>query len=93
MTAAEIARVVRSGTVTAGAIVAGTLARITAADPELNAFTAVFAERALARARTVDAEIAAGGDPGPLAGVPFAAKNLFDVAGVVTRAGAKVTAR
>lgn len=92
MTAAEIASAVRSGTTSARAVVAEALARIAAADGELNAFTATFAERALARADAVDAAVANGTEPGPLAGVPFAAKNLFDVAGVVTRAGAKVTA-
>ena len=75
----------------ARAVTVEALARIAAHDPELNAFTAVFADRALARAAAIDAAIAAGSDPGSLAGVPFAAKNLFDVAGVVTRAGAKVT--
>jgi aspartyl-tRNA(Asn)/glutamyl-tRNA(Gln) amidotransferase subunit A len=93
MTAAEIARAVRAGTRTAQAVVAGTLARIAEHDGRLNAFTAVFAERAAQRAASIDAAVSAGRDPGPLAGVPFAAKNLFDVAGVVTRAGAKVTAR
>jgi aspartyl-tRNA(Asn)/glutamyl-tRNA(Gln) amidotransferase subunit A len=92
MTALEIAAAVRAKTTTAAAQVELALARIAAHDGKLNAFTAVFAERARATAARVDATIAAGGDPGPLAGVPFGAKNLFDVAGVVTRAGAKVTA-
>jgi aspartyl-tRNA(Asn)/glutamyl-tRNA(Gln) amidotransferase subunit A len=92
VTAAEIAAQVRGRSASARSIVASTLTRIGERNPALNAFTAVFAERALARADALDAELAAGRDPGPLAGVPFAAKNLFDVAGVVTRAGAKVTA-
>jgi aspartyl-tRNA(Asn)/glutamyl-tRNA(Gln) amidotransferase subunit A len=46
----------------------------------LNAFTDVTAERALARARAIDRVRGQGGSPGPLAGVPFAVKNLFDVA-------------
>lgn len=92
MTAAGIAARVRGGATTAQAVAQGALARIAALDPELNAFTSVFAERAARQAAAVDAAVAAGRDPGPLAGVPFAAKNLFDVAGVVTRAGAKVTA-
>ncbi len=91
MTAVEIARAVRGRTSSARSIVAAALERIAVCDPELNAFTEVFAERALARADSIDAALAAGDDPGPLAGVPFAAKNLLDVAGVVTRAGAKVT--
>jgi AtzE family amidohydrolase len=66
------------------------LARIAAGDPGVNAFTAVFADRAEADAARVDAAVAAGRDPGPLAGVPFAVKNLFDVAGVVTVAGSRI---
>jgi AtzE family amidohydrolase len=91
MTASEIARAVRDGSMSARTIVERTLAQIAAVDPGLLAFTATFPDRALARADQIDAQRAAGRDPGPLAGVPFAAKNLFDVAGVITRAGAKVT--
>jgi aspartyl-tRNA(Asn)/glutamyl-tRNA(Gln) amidotransferase subunit A len=92
VTAGEIARQVRDRSTTARAVVEAALARIVEVDRRLLAFTEVFAERAVAHAARIDAGIAAGRDPGPLAGVPFAAKNLFDVAGVVTRAGAKVTA-
>jgi AtzE family amidohydrolase len=92
LTAEEIAGAVHAGSMSARESVASTLARIDAAEPQLNAFTDIFAERALARAEVIDAAIAIGTDPGPLAGVPFAVKNLFDVAGIVTRAGAKVTA-
>jgi len=91
VTATETAAAVRSGASSALAAADAALAAIAAHDGVLNAFTAVFAERARVTAARVDATIAAGGDPGPLAGVPFAAKNLFDVAGVVTRAGAKLT--
>jgi len=63
------------------------LARIAARDPDVNAFTRVLTEQARAAAAAVDATIAAGGDPGPLAGLPFAVKNLFDVAGLTTLAG------
>ena len=66
------------------------LARIAAHDPVLNSFTDVVADRARARARAIDAAIAAGKNPGPLAGVPFAVKNLFDVKGLPTRAGSKI---
>ena len=68
------------------------LSRIETDDPRLGAFTAVTAERALAEAAQVDAVVAAGGDPGPLAGVPFAVKNLFDIAGLPTLAGSKINA-
>src|SRR3954471_7249328 len=66
------------------------LARIAAHNPVLNCFTDVVADRARARARAIDAAIAAGKNPGPLAGVPFAVKNLFDVQGLSTRAGSKI---
>ena len=67
-----------------------TLARIAKHDPVLNSFTDITAERARAKARAVDAAIAAGQKVGPLAGVPFAVKNLFDVKGLSTRAGSKI---
>jgi aspartyl-tRNA(Asn)/glutamyl-tRNA(Gln) amidotransferase subunit A len=66
------------------------LARIAKHDGVLNSFTDVTAERARARARAVDTAIAAGLTVGPLAGVPFAVKNLFDVEGLPTRAGSKI---
>ena len=68
------------------------LARIATHGPAVNAFTCVLAEQARADADRVDATIAAGGDPGPLAGMPFAVKNLFDVAGLTTLAGSKINA-
>jgi aspartyl-tRNA(Asn)/glutamyl-tRNA(Gln) amidotransferase subunit A len=66
------------------------LARIARHDAVLNSFTDVTADRARAKARAVDAAVAAGKDPGPLAGVPFGVKNLFDVQGLSTRAGSKI---
>ncbi|QRG05062.1 AtzE family amidohydrolase [Xanthobacter dioxanivorans] len=89
-TAAEIAAAVSSGTVTARAVIEAVLARIAAVDPAVNAFTDVTAERARARADRIDACRAAGEALGPLAGVPFAVKNLFDVTGLPTRAGSKI---
>ncbi|WMS44023.1 AtzE family amidohydrolase [Acuticoccus sp. MNP-M23] len=83
----EIAAAVKSGKTTATAVLDETLARIEAGNGALNAFTAVTAARARSEAAAVDAQVAAGGDPGPLAGVPFAVKNLFDLEGEVTLAG------
>lgn len=88
--AAAIAAAVRARTITAEAVADAALARIAARNPTLNAFTDVTAERARAAARRVDAALARGDDPGPLAGVPYAAKNLFDIAGLPTRAGSKI---
>ncbi|TQF43946.1 amidase [Bradyrhizobium sp. UNPF46] len=90
MTAAEIAKAVAGGKMSALDATEAALVRIKQHDGILNSFTDVTAERARAKARAVDADIAAGRDVGPLAGVPFAVKNLFDVAGLPTRAGSKI---
>ncbi|MDR3375106.1 MAG: AtzE family amidohydrolase [Ancalomicrobiaceae bacterium] len=88
--ASEIAAAVRAGKVSAETVVESSLQRVATTDSKINAFTDVTVERAIAKARTVDADIAAGRDPGPLAGVPFAVKNLFDINGLPTRAGSKI---
>jgi 1-carboxybiuret hydrolase len=89
-TAAEIATAVTSGRSTAVSVVEAALARIRERDPVLNSFTAVTEQRALLRAEDVDATRARGEALGPLAGVPFAVKNLFDVSGLPTLAGSKI---
>ena len=86
----EIAAAVSRGETSAQAVVESALATIQTRDQVLNAFTDVTAERALARARSLDAARAAGKALGPLAGVPFAVKNLFEVEGLATRAGSKI---
>src|SRR5262245_11506231 len=88
--ALHIARAVTRGEVTASAVIEAALARIAAHNPALNAFTDVTADRARARAAAIDARCARGEPVGPLAGVPFAVKNLFDVKGLPTRAGSKI---
>jgi aspartyl-tRNA(Asn)/glutamyl-tRNA(Gln) amidotransferase subunit A len=88
--ASEIAPAVLARKMSALAAVEAALARIAAHNPVLNAFTDVVADRARARARAIDAAVAAGMNPGPLAGVPFAVKNLFDVEGLATRAGSRI---
>lgn len=88
--AAGLGRAVSSGEVSARDVVQRCLARIEAENPRLNAFTDVLAERALARADAIDVRRAGGQALGPLAGVPFAVKNLFDVAHLPTRAGSKI---
>ena len=90
MTASEIASAVARGKMSALDATEAALARIKQHDGVLNSFTDVTADRARAKARAVDADIAAGKEVGPLAGVPFAVKNLFDVAGLPTRAGSKI---
>jgi aspartyl-tRNA(Asn)/glutamyl-tRNA(Gln) amidotransferase subunit A len=88
--ASEIAKAVSGRRMSALAATDAALARIKQHDPILNAFTDVTADRARAKARAIDAAIAAGKTVGPLAGVPFAVKNLFDVEGLSTRAGSKI---
>ncbi len=90
LSAHEIARAVTARRISAVSVTEAALARIARHDPVLNSFTDVTADRARAKARAVDAAVAAGQDPGPLAGVPFAVKNLFDVRGLPTRAGSKI---
>jgi len=82
-------RVIR-GEVSAAEVTEAFLTRITALNPRVNAFTDVTAGRAREQARGIDQDRAAGKRLGPLAGVPFAAKNLFDIAGLPTRAGSKI---
>ncbi len=89
-TASEIAEAVRSGKVSAEAVTREALARIDELNPTLRSFTDVTAERAIATAQAVDAARVRGEAAGPLAGVPFAVKNLFDIKGLPTRAGSKI---
>jgi AtzE family amidohydrolase len=88
--ALEIARAVAGGSTSALAVTEAALARIAQHNPRLNAFTAVTAERARARAVAIDQDRAAGRALGRLAGVPFAVKNLFDITGLPTAAGSKI---
>ncbi len=88
--ASEIAEAVSSGKVSALAVVEDAFARIAKLNPTLNAFTAVTVERASSRARAIDAEPKDVKKAYSLAGVPFAVKNLFDIAGIATVAGSKI---
>src|ERR1700704_3127035 len=90
LSASEIAQGVTGRKMSALSVTEAALARIAKHDPVLNSFTDVTAGRARARAHAIDVAIAAGQNPGPLAGVPFAVKNLFDVQGLPTRAGSKI---
>jgi 1-carboxybiuret hydrolase len=87
-TAAEIAEAVAFGKITAQTVIEGALSRIAKLNPALNAFTTVTAERARAQAKRIDS--VREKKLYPLAGVPFAVKNLFDIAGVTTLAGSKI---
>jgi 1-carboxybiuret hydrolase len=88
--AEAIAAAVRSGAASARDVTAFALKRIEARNRALGAFTDVTAARALARAEAIDARRARGESLGPLAGAPFAVKNLFDIEGLPTRAGSTI---
>jgi AtzE family amidohydrolase len=90
--ALAIAADVRGGRQSAQETVRDALERIHERNDVINAFTAVTADRAMAAAKAVDAVRKTGADPGPLAGVPFAVKNLFDVRGITTIAGSRIDA-
>ncbi|PSB35564.1 AtzE family amidohydrolase [Stenomitos frigidus] len=90
--ASSLAARVRNQDVSARSVVTAALERIAEQNPVLNCFTSVLSEQALNDADAVDRAIAAGNDPGPLAGVPFGVKDLFDVADLTTLAGSKINA-
>lgn len=87
--ASDIAAAVRRGQ-SASSVLEGALSRIAAHNSAINAFTSVVVDRARAKAKAIDEARAAGSPLGPLAGVPFAVKNLFDVRGITTLAGSKI---
>ena len=66
------------------------LARIEAFDPQLNAFITLTADLARKQAREAESEIMAGRYRGPLHGVPFALKDIYDTQGILTSGGSKV---
>jgi len=90
--AQEIARQIRSGERSAAAVLDATLARMRERDPRYNCFTAVTESRARQEAAAIDARRARGEALPPLAGVPYAVKNLFDIADEITLAGGRVNA-
>ena len=85
-----MAQAIAIGALTARESIGAALAAIADADGHINAFTTVLREQALADADAIDTAQARGAVLPPLAGVPFAAKNLFDIAGITTLAGSKI---
>ena len=91
--AVSLAALFAGGQASAAQLLEQCIARIDASDARVNAFTDRTLSRALAEANAIDARRAKGESSetlGPLAGVPYAVKNLFDIEGVVTLAGSKV---
>lgn len=90
MNTLDILRAVATGERSAREVCEAALARIEATDGAINAFSERTAARARAEADAVDARRARGEALPPLAGLPYAVKNLFDIAGVRTLAGSKI---
>ncbi|MCA3278627.1 MAG: amidase [Roseomonas sp.] len=87
---AEASAGIAAGTLSPIALTEAALARIAALDPKLNAFITITADRALRAATVAEAEIKAGKRRGPLHGIPYALKDIYDVAGVRTTAHSKL---
>ncbi|MDB5939714.1 MAG: amidase [Polaromonas sp.] len=85
-----LARAIAAGDLSAREVLQTSLERIKATDRKVNAFTSLSEQRARLEADAVDAARARGDTLPPLAGVPYAVKNLFDVRGEVTLAGSKI---
>ncbi|HEY9710978.1 MAG TPA: AtzE family amidohydrolase [Oculatellaceae cyanobacterium] len=90
--AVATASAIKAGEISATAVVNAALERIAARNETFNCFTALTSDTALADAEQIDHAIAQGENPGTLGGVPFAVKNLFDIAGLTTVAGSKINA-
>jgi len=88
----EIGASLRRGEITPTALVERCFARIDAIDPAIRAFLRLTRDRALEEARTAEAALRAGVDLGPLHGIPYAAKELFDVRGEPSTAGTHLLA-
>ena len=90
MSARGLATAVRSGERSARSVVDEHLETIRSGEPEIHAFNLVLADEALAAADEVDRRVAAGEDPGPLAGVPVALKDNLCTRGVPTTCSSRI---
>jgi aspartyl-tRNA(Asn)/glutamyl-tRNA(Gln) amidotransferase subunit A len=91
-TIAELAAAIRAGAVGPVRLAETLLERIEALNPPLHACIAVTGERALAEAHAAERALRGGQDRGPLHGIPYVAKDLFDVRGWPTTAGTRLLA-
>src|SRR5437763_3976180 len=85
--AVSLAASIRKGRLSSKEVVDAFLGRIEAVNPNINAVIALAGERAREEASTADAALARGDAIGPLNGVPFTAKDVFDSEGLETSAG------
>jgi len=89
-TASEIAASVIAKRITARAVIDDYLSRIDARESDIHAFNLVMAQEARAQADAIDADIAAGRQVGPLAGVPIAIKDNMCTHGIETTCSSKI---
>jgi aspartyl-tRNA(Asn)/glutamyl-tRNA(Gln) amidotransferase subunit A len=90
MTIAEASRLIRARKLSPVELTEALLARIAALDGIYHAYIAVTADAARAEAKAAEAEIAGGTWRGPMHGIPYAAKDIFDVAGTATTCHSKL---
>jgi len=90
LTIREASALLKSGQLSPVELTQSFLDRIEATDDRLHSFIIVLKEQALDDARLAEAEIRRGGYKGPLHGIPFALKDLYDTAGITTTSGSKV---
>ena len=88
--ATELAALVRARELSAADLLAAHLKQVARLNPRVNAICTLDAEGATAAAVRLDTELAAGAEPGPLAGLPVAVKDLVDVAGLPTTRGSPI---
>jgi aspartyl-tRNA(Asn)/glutamyl-tRNA(Gln) amidotransferase subunit A len=89
---ADLAARIRTGGLSPVTLTEQLLERIATLDKRLASYIVVAPERALAEARAAESQLRAGADLGPLHGIPYAAKDLFDVNGLATTAGTRLLA-
>ncbi len=90
LTIREASALLKSGQLSPVELTQSFLDRIEATDDRLHSFIIVLKEQALDEARLAEAEIRRGDYKGPLHGIPFALKDLYDTAGITTTSGSKV---
>ena len=87
---AETAELIRSKKLSPVELTDAMLARITAYQPQLSAFITITGDLARAQAKQAEQEIANGNYRGPLHGIPFALKDIYNTKGILTSGGSKV---
>ncbi|MCR9071322.1 MAG: amidase [Alphaproteobacteria bacterium] len=87
---AEIGAKLRDGSLTSKKITEYCLGKVADLDPALNAFITVTGDRAMQDAAKADRDLAEGTDRGPMHGVPYALKDIYDTAGILTTCHSKL---